>query len=491
MLYNSKKNSFNDNYDLSIEGIPVELYIEDINDGNATNGRYSLSNDNWVMFPEPITYDIPDISEELTKYENMCNEAILSNDPQQILDLVNEIYMMRKLGLAQDGEASVGNLVFKELRNQEMIPQLKDRYYELRSAELSENKNLIENNILKNMSSNTISSKIDDLVDRYNRNGLDKWSLVMLLGYMQQAIQDNSYNGTKLDNIIKDYEKFDKEYFDMIKNKKEETTKKEEASLSRLYQHTKNKDTFAVIGSQDKDSKKSRFNELKSLVSRLREKVSNIGFNYLEGTYTYENGEQGIEDSLIIYNIPKQNALDIAKQLNQESIIWKDDNYFGFLDTNGNEEGTFNKGSMTFDDKITNMFGSRLKSGNGYKPAFAFECKLIETDSSGSTFSKQHNAKIKKYPVCNIKLETKSENDEKTIFWELVDKLKGGNEDSIDSVDITNFIVENDILAYKSNISNSLKNQGVTKAYDIIIDGDYTGYIGYNQDGWFGLQRTK
>ena len=156
MLYNSKKNSFNDNYDLSIEGIPVELYIEDINDGNATNGRYSLSNDNWVMFPEPITYDIPDISEELTKYENMCNEAIMSDDPQHILDLVNEIYMMRKLGLAQDGEASVGNLVFKELRNQEMIPQLKDRYYELRSAELSENKNLIENNILKNMSSNTI-----------------------------------------------------------------------------------------------------------------------------------------------------------------------------------------------------------------------------------------------------------------------------------------------------------------------------------------------
>lgn len=40
----------------------------------------------------------------------------MSNDPQQILDLVNEIYMMRKLGLAQDGEASVGNLVFKEAK---------------------------------------------------------------------------------------------------------------------------------------------------------------------------------------------------------------------------------------------------------------------------------------------------------------------------------------------------------------------------------------
>jgi hypothetical protein len=47
--------------------------------------------------------------------------------------------MMRKIGLAEEGEASVGNLVFKELRNEDMITKLKDRYYELRSEELSEN----------------------------------------------------------------------------------------------------------------------------------------------------------------------------------------------------------------------------------------------------------------------------------------------------------------------------------------------------------------
>lgn len=138
MLYNSKKNSFNDNYDLSIDDIPIELYIEDVKDGNATNGRFSISKNEWVVFPEPITYEIPDISETLNEYETKCNEALNGSDPQAILDLVNDIYMMRKLGLAEDGEASVGNLVFKELRNQDMITQLKDRYYELRSNELSE-----------------------------------------------------------------------------------------------------------------------------------------------------------------------------------------------------------------------------------------------------------------------------------------------------------------------------------------------------------------
>lgn len=485
-LYNSKKNSFNDNYDLSINDIPVEVYIEDINDGNATNGRYSLIDNNWVVFPKPITYDIPDISNELGKYEKKCNETLLSNNPQDILDLVNEIYMMRKLGLAENGEASVGNLVFKELRNEDMIPKLKDRYYELRSAELSESKQpKSENNKI-----NSISSKIDDLVAQYNKYGLDKWNLVILLGYMQQAIQEKSYNG-KIKDIIAEYEKLDKAYFYQIYDENKDITKKEETSLSRLYQHTKNKDTFAVIGSQDKDTRKSRFDELKSLVSKLRNKITNIGFNYLEGTYTYDNGEQDIEDSLIVYNIPKQDALDIAKQLNQESIIWKDNNYFGFLDTDGNEEGTFDKGSMTFDKQITNMFGSRLKSGNGYKPAFAFECKLIETDQTGSTFSTQHKSKIKKYPVCEIKLEAQTDNSENTLFWKLVDMLKNGNENAIDSVDITNFIVENDILAYRSNISANLKKQGIIKAYDILIDGDYAGYIVYNTNGWVGMQTQK
>ena len=109
---------------------------------------------------------------------------------------------------------------------------------------------------------------------------------------------------------------------------------------------------------------------------------------------------------LIIYNIPKQDALNIAKELNQESIIWKDNNYFGFLDQNGNEENPFKNDTknMTFDDKITNMFGSRLRSGNTYKPAFAFECKLIETDATGSTFSKQHKNWIKEYPICKINI---------------------------------------------------------------------------------------
>lgn len=430
-FYNSKKNSFNDHYNLDIDGIPIELYIEDIKDGNATNGRYSISKNEWVMFPKPITYDIPDISNELQTRLNQCQEVIAGNDPQAIIDLVNDIYMDRKIGLAEDGEASVGNLVFKELRTQDMIGKLKDRYYELRSAELNENKELVETDVVETdminqliktgMSAeqakqtykaimNIFKNKEKSLLKTESNNDWDNNFVINIL------TSDKVYWLRKSDGkeIVTSYDVF-KEPTDVTEWKSEdelkdyileESKKKEESSLSRLYQHTKDKDTFAVIGSYDIVTNKDRFNELKSYVSKLREKVPNIGFNYLEGTYTYEDGDQGIENSLIIYNIPKQDALDIAKELNQESIIWKDNNYFGFLDQNGNEENSFKNDTknMTFDDKITNMFGSRLRSGNTYKPAFAFECKLIETDATGSTFSKQHKNWIKEYPICKINI---------------------------------------------------------------------------------------
>ena len=44
---------------------------------------------------------------------------------------------MRQRGLADGGESSIDNLVFKELRNNDRIKDLKDKYYELRSEELS------------------------------------------------------------------------------------------------------------------------------------------------------------------------------------------------------------------------------------------------------------------------------------------------------------------------------------------------------------------
>lgn len=136
-LYNDRKGAFNRDYELEINGLPVELYIEDVKDGNATNGRFSILKNEWVKFPEPITYEVPDISKDLDEMLDKCFKTLQSNNAEEVRTLINDIYMMRKLGLAEDGEASIGNLVFKELRNMDIMSDLKDHYYELRSEELS------------------------------------------------------------------------------------------------------------------------------------------------------------------------------------------------------------------------------------------------------------------------------------------------------------------------------------------------------------------
>lgn len=136
-LYNDRKGAFNRDYELEINGLPVELYIEDVKDGNATNGRYSILKNEWVKLPEPITYEIPDITADLNEMLEKCFKVLKSNNAEEVRTLINDIYMMRKLGLAENGEASIGNLVFKELRNMDIITTLKEHYYELRSEELS------------------------------------------------------------------------------------------------------------------------------------------------------------------------------------------------------------------------------------------------------------------------------------------------------------------------------------------------------------------
>lgn len=144
-LYNNEKNSFNNRHDITVKGIPVELYIEDMKSMNATNGSYSLLQDKWIKTPQPINYEIPDYHEELNTELKNIDTVLKSNNKETIKNEINKIYMMRKDGLALEGEASIGNLVFKELRNLNAITELTDKFYELESQSLSlESDNILE-----------------------------------------------------------------------------------------------------------------------------------------------------------------------------------------------------------------------------------------------------------------------------------------------------------------------------------------------------------
>lgn len=155
-----------------------------------------------------------------------------------------------------------------------------------------------------------------------------------------------------------------------------------EASLSRLWQHTKGKSTFAIIGSQDQDTKESRLPELVDEIRVLSRNKAGIGYNYIEGTYTYENGEIGTEDSIIIYNLSKGDALNIGRKLNQETVIWKDENFFGMIKCgDGSVDFEFdNKDkNMNFSPDAIKQFSSRLRGkGHAKNAPFVFELYLRE-----------------------------------------------------------------------------------------------------------------
>lgn len=172
-----------------------------------------------------------------------------------------------------------------------------------------------------------------------------------------------------------------------IKDKLERETinRLSEASYSRIYQHTQDDSTFAIIGSEDKDTGENRKRELYDLLKIYKDKSGlRLGFNQAKGVYTYQDNNQekkvAQEDSLIIYDIDKQGALDIANALNQESIVWKDTDFFGILYTDGSVMTEFDNqagNNMNFSDAEQSGFGTKLSNDKVSNLGFKFEGSII------------------------------------------------------------------------------------------------------------------
>lgn len=164
-----------------------------------------------------------------------------------------------------------------------------------------------------------------------------------------------------------------------------------EASYSRIYQHIQDDSTFAIIGSEDKDTGEDRYNELVNLLRKVSVKAKHhIGFNKIDGTYKYQNGPSkgdiGFEDSLIIYNIPKEKALEMGRKINQESIVWKDKDFFGIIYcSDGSTMMEFSGKTMNF-SKATEKdteFGSKLKNDKSKGLGMIFEATIYVATSGG------------------------------------------------------------------------------------------------------------
>ena len=137
-LFNLQKADFNNAYDISIHGVDVELYVEDIKASTISNGIYSVTNDSWIKEPEMLT-DIPevDIEDQIDDWKETINNALDSDNIDDIANIIDELYLIRKNSLVSEGEYGEGNQLFKEIRNLGLLDDLKSKYMELKSKELS------------------------------------------------------------------------------------------------------------------------------------------------------------------------------------------------------------------------------------------------------------------------------------------------------------------------------------------------------------------
>ena len=102
-------------------------------------GIYSLLQDRWLRQPQPTkaTVDDSSVKHKYRSYKSRIAQAIDDGDADRVRKLWNSIKDMRKSGLAQGGEFSVENLVFKLLRAEGDLNDLREAMTDIKIRSMS------------------------------------------------------------------------------------------------------------------------------------------------------------------------------------------------------------------------------------------------------------------------------------------------------------------------------------------------------------------
>jgi hypothetical protein len=137
-LFDTKRLLYKKQYDISIHGVPVEVYIEDAN-FPAVSATYSLGQGGWKVKPDSQPQQIN--TEEIVRmskiWSTVIGKAIESNDLETGRKVLKMLRNYRKLGLKHSGEYGIENLVYKTLRNSKIIEKLMKMIGDLHDQSLS------------------------------------------------------------------------------------------------------------------------------------------------------------------------------------------------------------------------------------------------------------------------------------------------------------------------------------------------------------------
>jgi hypothetical protein len=139
-LFDTKRLLYDREHDVEIYGIPVGLYVEDRENPGVSAGTYSVLRSQWIKQPSK---DIPDYDEEnvnrLTdRWTEVIQTAAKTGDLQVCRKTLQLLRKFRKMGPdTPEGEFSTANLVYKNLRNADVVNSITTLIDRLHDQQLS------------------------------------------------------------------------------------------------------------------------------------------------------------------------------------------------------------------------------------------------------------------------------------------------------------------------------------------------------------------
>ena len=139
-FFDSVRMRWNDTHDIKIRGYEVEIYVENVGDVHKSSGIYSITDDEWVVEPDPTSVEINfhqarKKSDDIETQVNLLQHVLANGKYKSVLRgvdrLKDKIRRMRKAGLDSPAqEYSSENIAFKILRREEVLQKLSDLKYD-------------------------------------------------------------------------------------------------------------------------------------------------------------------------------------------------------------------------------------------------------------------------------------------------------------------------------------------------------------------------
>lgn len=166
--------------------------------------------------------------------------------------------------------------------------------------------------------------------------------------------------------------------------------------LSRIYKYLEDPDIEFCLISACRDSEMFSPQENEEKTKKLASVLLSKGYGYVpvKGGYVEER-EDGSkvtveETSFLVRRITKQEALDLCKKFEQQTILWKDKDGCRYLDANGKQYGKTFK-SISQEKEAVKEYFTKIKRGNR---KFAFIAEKQENSMCRAYMGKLNEYKI-------------------------------------------------------------------------------------------------